>query len=591
MARPGRDTVGQPVAPLASDDAVEQIKARLNLVEVVQRSVPLRKRGRDWWGLCPFHQEESPSFHVREQQQSWYCFGCQKGGDLFDFVKEIEKVDFRGALEVLADLAGVELRQQSSEDRRRSDLKRRLLDLNELAARYYAHVLWETEAGEPGRELLARRQVDQGTARGFGLGYAPAGSNFAAYLRRRGRSLTDAQSAGLLRRDGADYFQQRLVVPIRDERGRPLAFTGRTVRPDEVRKYVNTPETPAYSKGKVLFALDLARPAIEERGHAVLVEGQFDVIVAHQFGVRNAVASSGTALTPEQVTLLKRFADGLVVVFDNDRAGRSAAERVVKLAVAALVNVRVARIPGEAGDPDEFLRGGGDWDRLLADAVEGRERLMRDDIEGLNLSRAADLETAKRRLQTRLDEVSDPVSWAYYDELARNLLNLDPRLPAFRRSRAGRSGSQPPPPESPGPAPGGNRLSHLVASLLGILAVCPEAAGRVRAVLDPGDLEEDDRTAFLRMVEALGRGGAGELERELHEFPPDEQQLVRRAWAAPLPGVDADLAEDVARRIRAEARARRRRAIINGLAEAERRGDAERVAELMDELRPLSDRE
>jgi DNA primase len=585
------DTVVQPVAPLASDDAVEQIKARLPLVEVVQRHVPLRRRGRDWWGLCPFHQEDSPSFHVREQQQSWYCFGCQKGGDLFDFVEEIEKVEFRGALEILADMAGVELRQQSREDRERSDRKRRLLELNDLAARYYTHVLWELQAGEPGRQLLTKRQVDEETARAFGLGYAPRGSSFAAFLRKRGRSIADAQAAGLLRRDGTDFFQQRLMVPIRDERGRPLAFTGRTVLDDEERKYVNTPETAAYSKGKVLFALDIARPGIEERQHAVLVEGQFDVIVAHQFGVRNTVASSGTALTPEQVTLFKRFTDELVVVFDNDRAGRAAAEKAVKLAVAAQMNVRVARIPGEAKDPDEFLRGGGDWNRLYADAVEGRERLMRDDLEGLNLSRAADLETAKRKLQARLDEIRDPVSWAYYDELAKNLLNLDPRMPAFQRPRGERSRAQQQPPERLSQPVAGNKLSHLVVTLLGILAVSPDAAARVQAVLDPGDMEDDDRAAYLRVMEALGRGGSEGLERELHEFPPDEQQMVRRAWAAPLPGAGAELAEDVALRIRREARTRRRRAIINDLAEAERRGDADRVAQLVAELTHLNGRE
>src|SRR5262249_13154553 len=214
---------------------------------------------------------------------------------------------------------------------------------------------------------VERREVGEETARRFGLGYAPGGGNLTAFLRKRGHSLQDAGEAGLVR-GGRDYFQQRLVVPIRDERGQVLAFTGRTVVDGEPRKYVNTPETPAYSKGRVLFALDLARNAIQERGHAVLMEGQFDVIVGHRFGVVNAIASSGTALTGDQLALLRRFTDEVVIVFDNDRAGRAAAEKAIELAQEHQVRSRVAGIDGDAKDPDEFLRGGGSWDTVLSGA-------------------------------------------------------------------------------------------------------------------------------------------------------------------------------------------------------------------------------
>ncbi|HYM66158.1 MAG TPA: DNA primase, partial [Patescibacteria group bacterium] len=357
----------------ASDDAFAEVKAKVDLVKVVQEHVRLTKRNRDLWGLCPFHQEDSPSFKVNPQMQTWYCFGCERNGDVFTFVELIEKTDKRGALQLLAERAGVELKKLSPEQKERSDSRRRLLVMLKLAAQYYEYVLWSTPAGEPGRRLLDSRKVTEETARRFQLGYAPAGRGFAEYLRAKKRSLADAQDAGLMRRDGADFFAERLVIPIRDERGQPLAFTARTVRADEQRKYINSPETPAYVKGRVVFGLDLARDEIARRGHAVLMEGQFDVISAHQAGISNAVASSGTALTDEQVRLMKRFTDELLIVFDADRAGRQAVFKAVELAAGHQMRTRVATIPAPAKDPDEFLRAAGPdaparWEALAANA-------------------------------------------------------------------------------------------------------------------------------------------------------------------------------------------------------------------------------
>jgi DNA primase catalytic core len=586
------------VASHVSDGAVEQIKARLNVVEIVQQHVPLRRRGRDWWGLCPFHQEKTPSFKVSEQQQSWYCFGCQRGGDLFSFIQEIEKIDFRAALDLLADLAGVSLPDQMPADRHRRARKKRILELNALAARYYAYVLFSTPAGEPGRSLLTDREVSEDTARHFGLGYAPAGGNFATFLRKRGYPVAEAEAAGLLRRDGSDYFQQRLMIPIRDERGRPVAFTARTVLLDEVRKYLNTPETPAYIKSRVLFGLDVARSGIEKQGMAVLMEGQFDVMVAHQHGVSNVVASSGTALTPEQVMVLKRFTDELLLVFDNDRAGRTAASKAVDLVEGQQMRARIGRIPGSSKDPDEFLRAGGDWQALLREARPAREQLIRDCLEHLNPARPDHLELAKRDVQAELDRINDPALWARYDELAKNLLELDPRISIFRRPNMKKVSRSPSPQPSLamgkgagglGPQLEGNNISKSVGYLLQVLVLCPEAVTRVRKIIDPvSELDEDDRTAYLRIVDVLERGGSDGLKRELDGFPLVEQQLIRHAWAAPPLGDLAVVAEDVARQVQRQASTRQRRAIINGLREAERRGDMQTVSDLEKKLRHVA---
>jgi DNA primase len=579
---------------LRSDDTVDQIKSRLDLVEVVQQHVPLRKRGKELWGLCPFHSEKSPSFKVNPQQQSWHCFGCDKGGDLFSFVELIEKVDFRRALELLADRAGIDLPDRSPGDRQRSEARRGIMELNKLSAQYYEYVLHSTPAGEAGRELLARRQVDAETARHFGLGYAPGGANLVAFLGKRGRSLKDAEAAGLVR-SGRDFFQRRLMVPIRDERGQVVAFTGRTVLSEEQerRKYMNTPETAAYHKGRVLFGLDLARQAIGERGHAVMMEGQFDVIVGHQFGVTNAVASSGTALTEDQVRLLKRYTDELVLMFDNDRAGRTAAERAIDLCAGQEMRTRVARVDGVAKDPDEFLRGGGRWEEVLERAQSGWERLIRDAVEGLNPTRPDELELALRRVRAVITRIPDPAVREAYRQEAALWLGIDQRLLVLatpvgaRLASPSASHSEATGSEGGGlPArPRGKTLTKRLDYLLRILAVRPEAAGRVKGGLPPEDLEEDDRAAFVRMVTTLEAGGPAALAAELTGFPDEEEQLVRRAWASPPPRVDDEEVDELMRQIRRSAAKRRRLAIIRHLRDAERSGDVAVAAALAAELR------
>ena len=582
--------------PLASDDAVQQIKARLDLVEVVQQHVRLRKQGREFGGLCPFHQEKTPSFSVNQQLQSWYCHGCQRGGDLFTFVELIEKTDFKGALGVLADLAGVELKQEDPGVRERTALKRRVIEMNRLAIQYYEFVLHSIPAGAPGRELLAQRGVSEETARRFGLGYAPGADNFAQFLRKRGRPMADAFEASLVRRNGRDYFEERLVIPIRDERGQPVAFTGRTVNPTEVRKYVNSPETAAYTKGRVLFALDLAREGIEKAGHAVLMEGQFDVISAHQHGVSNAVASSGTALTDEQIKLLKRFTEEVVLVFDSDSAGTKAGFKAIELCAAQQLRCRVGRVTGGAKDPDEFLRNAGEaapdrWAELLKAAQPGWGFWIRESIEGLNPRNPADLEVAMTRVGAILGRISDPALRETYRQEAANWLQVDAKLMTVRPGTAqGRpQAHSDPPPAGPGlPArPRGKTLSVGVSYLLQFLAVHPDASVRVREQLPPEELDEVDRVAYLRMLETLGRGGLEALGAEISTYPEEEQGLVRKAWASPPPGdVDADVDEAV-RRIRHKTVQNRHRALRSELADAERRGDRERVAVLEAQIREL----
>jgi DNA primase len=569
------------VPTLASDDAFAEVKAKVDLVKVVSEHVRLTKRNRDLWGLCPFHQEDSPSFKVNPQMQSWYCFGCERSGDVFTFVELIEKTDKRGALQLLAERAGVELKKLSPEQRERADTRHRVLDMLKLAAQYYEFVLWKSPAGEHGRTLLESRRVSEETARKFQLGYAPAGRGFSEYLRSKKGSLTDALEAGLMRRDGADFFAERLVIPIRDERGQVLAFTARTVRQDEQRKYINSPETPAYIKGRVIFGLDLARDEITKRGLAVLMEGQFDVITAHQFGVTNAVASSGTALTEDQVRLLKRFTGELLLVFDSDRAGRAAAFKAVELAASHQIRTRVATIPAPSKDPDEFLRAAGAeaaerWEELVATSPSGWEACIRDSLSGLNTGNPNHLEVAAMRAREVLDRIPDPAVRETYRERAAGWIGVQPHLLTVNPRTAPTHLT----PTPLSPKGRGERFVTPSRYLVQLLAVRPVAFERVQAMLAPEDLDESERGVFVRMLGSYQRGGPAGLEADMAGYPPEEQDLIRRAWAAPPPNIDDEVAVELAERIRLERMKGMYSGIIRELSEAERGRDSERVARL-----------
>lgn len=573
-------------SPQSSADAFAEVKSKVDLVKVVQEHVRLTKRNKDLWGVCPFHQEDSPSFKVNPQMQSWYCFRCGRSGDVFTFVELIEKTDKRGALLTLAERAGVELRKLSPEQKERADLRKRMLEMLKLAAQYYEYVLWKMPAGEPGRRLLETRHVSEETARRFQLGYAPAGRGFAEYLRAKKRSLADAQEAGLMRRDGTDFFAERLVIPIRDERGQTLAFTARSVRQDEPRKYINSPEGPTYIKGRVIFGLDLARDEITRRGLAVLMEGQFDVITAHHFGVANAVASSGTALTEDQVRLLKRFTDELLLVFDADRAGREASRKAAVLAAQHGMRTRVATIP-DAKDPDEFLRAGGAeaparWQEIVERAPSGFEAGVAEFSAGLNPSSSNQVEAVGGRLREWIRQFPPNVHEAYAElaerktGISRHILLRDPEPPAPRAVPNGSNRAKPARKMTPS--------RYLVL----LLAVRPAAFDRLRGTLTSQELDADDRGVFIRMLESYERGGPPGLEADLAGYPPEEQDLIRRAWAAPPPNVDDEVAIELAERIRLEHMKGMHSGIIRQLSEAERGRDSERVAQLETEARELA---
>lgn len=342
-------------------DAVAAIKARLDIIDVVGGYVTLRRSGSSYVSLCPFHSESTPSFSVSQERQVWYCFGCQEGGDLIRFVEKIEGIDFRQTLEQLAERAGVEIDQASSKVA--TGKKTRLRDVLTRAQSYFEHVLWQTETGALGRDLLDQRGVNEEVARQFGAGFAPAGGlardALCRYLMGKAKvSRDDIIEAGLGTHRGgglSDRFSHRLTLPIRDERGSVIGFAGRAMG-DGIPKYLNSPETVLYHKGSLLFGVDLARAKAKEEKSIVLVEGYFDVISLHAGGVENVVACNGTAVTADHATLLTRLAPKIVLMMDGDNPGKMATNKAVTLLQERDCKVVIAQIPEGCKDPDEVAR-------------------------------------------------------------------------------------------------------------------------------------------------------------------------------------------------------------------------------------------
>jgi DNA primase len=366
-----------------SDEKLQELRDRADVVAVVQRRVPLKKSGHDWKGLCPFHGEKTPSFYVVPDKKLWHCFGCGASGDAIKFVMQMESRSFREAVEGLAQEFGVDLTPPDPEEQKRSARRAQLAEVNEKAAVFYERVLWEHPKGEVAREHLRKRGVTEDTARAWRLGYSPnLWDSLCKSHALQGiePKLIEEAGLGVPRKKGPglyDRFRGRLMIPIR-ESGRIVGFGGRLLEGQSDAKYLNSPDTPLYSKGSVLFALDRAREAVRREGVALFVEGYFDAIGLHQASVQTAVATCGTALTEKHLELItKAGAKELVFVFDGDAAGLRAAHRASEIAAAAGVTARVL-VPPDGEDPDEtVLRVGVQGFReLLAAAQPSLEFLL-----------------------------------------------------------------------------------------------------------------------------------------------------------------------------------------------------------------------
>lgn len=397
-------------------DAPEEIKTRLDIVDLIGEYLPLKPAGSGAFkACCPFHQEKTPSFYVSRTRQSWHCFGCDTGGDQFTFVEQMEGLDFREALELLAAKTGVELPKFDGE---KATHRKRLYEINDMAVRFYRAALATRADAEHAREYLKKRGLDHLTEDLFKLGYAPAGwSTLAEALQAKGVTSEELVRVGLCaaRTGGSgvyDRFRGRIMFPIFDVHGNPVGFTSRILADDvKEAKYVNTPETPIYKKAAVLYGLDKAKGEVRQKDLAVIVEGNMDVIASHQFSIGNVVASSGTALTGEQLSLIKRFTTNLAIAFDADVAGQAATLRGLDLARGQDFSIKIITLPEGAGkDPDDAVRKDPKiWEEVIKNAVSIMEWIYRQAFKHHRGQQAEDKKLIARELMPEIKRISDPV--------------------------------------------------------------------------------------------------------------------------------------------------------------------------------------
>jgi DNA primase len=570
------------MAPRFGDSTIAEIRERTSIAEIVSRYVALRRAGRGYMGLCPFHAEKTPSFSVNDERGFFHCFGCGASGDVFKFLMRVENLAFPEAVERLAKELGLELSHRET-DGARQEIRERLLELNARAAEYFRRCLWNERAGSAARAYLERRGVAEETSRRFGLGYAPPAGLVRA-LETAHVPLRDAEAVGLVaRRPGGglyDRFRDRLMFPIVDLAGKVVAFGGRVLG-DGTPKYLNSPESPVFQKRRLLFGLREARDAIRSTRQAIVVEGYLDAIALSQAGLANVVAPLGTALTAEQARCLRRFAEEVVLLFDGDAAGSAAAARSFPVFAEAGVFADVAFLP-QGHDPDSYVReaGSGGIERVLAGRIPLVDHYLRwlappDSPLSVRLRAAASVTECLRRAK-------DPLVRGLVARRAGEVLGVSEeeilRAAQAERGRSRANRSQPTPEDEP-PAP----LPPREAALLELLLLRPELRSRLPA--PAAELLSDPRSRDLldRILAVPGDPASlvGELPRSLRdrvavgaEALPDPEAALREC----LSRLEQERTESQLRRLREDLRS------------AEARDDGEAVRRLLGEIQRLAAR-
>ncbi len=497
-------------------EAVEEVKSHLDIVDVAAEYLQLKPAGSgSFRANCPFHQEKTPSFFVNRQRQSWHCFGCNKGGDVISFVMDIEGMDFREALEHLAQKAGVTLPAFNTQA---TGERRRLQEINDLAARFFRSTLLQSPDAEHARKYAAERGIDELTGDLFRIGYAPESWD-ALRNALNAKEISDDEilRAGLIAQSqngGRPYdrFRDRLMFPIQDVHGHTIGFTGRSLSKDaKEAKYVNTPETAIFKKSNVLYGLDKAKGEIKSKNTCVIVEGNMDVVSSHRVGITNVVCSSGTALTADQLRLISRFTKNVLIAFDADSAGITATLRGLDLARAEDFNIKVITLPPEAGkDPDDAVRKDPAlWKEAIASAVDIMDWVFRLAFKGKNLSDPMQKREIAQQVLPEIKRIVDPIIRDHWikklavgletsEDALRDAIGRTPGVRTPNYVSSGRYGSGPAR-DASDPARTGHAASQttvtrqrdLAERVLGILLVNPSLRSRVPETLHlhlPDDL-------------------------------------------------------------------------------------------------------
>jgi len=416
-----------------ADQVIDQIKQRIDILELLQDYLKLTKAGSNWRALCPFHHETSPSFMVSQDKQIWHCFGCDKGGDIFAFIQEMEGVDFPEALRVLANKAGVTLTNRRPED---SNYKQLLLQIVATAQQFYQHALLEANEAATAREYLLQRGITTTSIQQFGLGYSYQDWNkLLHHLKQHNYKETDIAAAGLIiqQTGGGGYydrFRGRVMIPLHDNNGTVVGFTARTLQANEPGgKYINSPQSLIYDKSHLVYGLCWAKSAIKKLNASIVVEGNMDVIMAQQSGFPNVIGTSGTAFTEQQLLLLKRYSPNLLLAFDMDLAGQKAAERGIDLALQHGMNIKVIQLPQQFKDPDECIRSN---PTAFKEAIRQARHIIDfwfiHVTQPLQLSRVEHKKKAVEQLLPVIAKIKDPVEQSHYIQQLADLVRVDPAI-------------------------------------------------------------------------------------------------------------------------------------------------------------------
>lgn len=487
----------------------EEIKTKLDIVEVIREYIQVKAAGANFQALCPFHREKSPSFVISPDKQIWHCFGCGKGGDVLSFVQEMEGLSFPDTLRLLAPKAGVVLSQENKQEYSK---RGRLLDCLQSAAAQYVHWLETEEAGQRMQAYLLKRGLSAQTIKDWQVGYGPEKwTALLEYLRAQKFSEAEIFAAGLAGRSergsAYDRFRDRIVFPIRDVSGSIIAFTAR-VNPEKAEtipggKYINSPQTEMYDKSRVLFALDKAKKAIKERGFAIVVEGQMDAIACHQHGFSNTVASSGTALTGEQLRLLKRFTNNIALSFDMDNAGQLAADRGIREAMALDINIKIIVLPGQYKDPDECLQANPeDFKQAVINSRPMMEYYFDKVKTDKDLRKLSDKKEVTRLMLNMIVKLANKIDQDYWFQRLAENVGISEQI--LRESVAGaklEKNALPNADRQAAPLPAltsATREERLSEILLALLLKSPDFIAYTVSHLEPDDLAGEGAQAFYK---------------------------------------------------------------------------------------------
>jgi DNA primase len=566
------------------DDIVERVREATDIVDLIEEFLPLKRRGRNYWARCPFHQEKTPSFSVSPDKQIFHCFGCQKGGNVFGFVMEYEKLPFPEALKYLAQRAGIEL--PTHQARTESKEIERLYFAHEMAADFFFENLKSSTAT---LDYLRKRGIKDDTIRKFRIGYAPdSWDALTNHAHSKDLDDQDLIRAGLVveRDDGGVYdrFRGRLIFTIFNTIGKPIAFGARALKEDETAKYINSPETPLYSKARVLYGLSHSRTEIRRAEEAIVVEGYFDLLSLYQAGIRNVVASSGTAFTREQAQLLGRSAPSVVLMFDADSAGQQAAIRSVDYLFEAGIDVKVASLP-QGEDPDSMVReaGADAFKEQVSRAqsfVQFSMATLPDRYENLSIAMK---DKALKRLTMLAARISDPIKRELFIHDIARWYQIDEAVV----KQAVRPQSSKPPAREVAESPKSVRLEDDTISLLMAYPELIDVAAEKLAPIDFSDPDAADIYSLFVLMHQEGKTVEPSVLIDRLKSSAQKQRVAALAAEPPETTDPADLLDDLLQAFSRRRRKKRLADLKRALADAEREQDQEKINYYMTEIARL----